>query len=244
MADPALRSYTGTFYFGSATVTINKPTGTAAGDVLIFAGVNNDGSRTLSLPSGWASLAETKTTTAPGTGFWCAWKLAGGSEPASYDFVFDFSFNGPACVLAYQDSDGEIHDSDYQAISSIQTGPYDGVAPSIDTTVKSILISIAGVRYTTTGTDPTPTVPSGYTSRVDLDESWDNRALVVADKMQSASGSSGTATTSWSISGAGDGRTAAIHIALATQVSLPTLSLPGVQSITANSATPKVTLTW
>lgn len=245
MADPSLRSYTAGYYSTSATLTLTKPSGTAESDVLIAVCINNDGSRTLdSIPSGWSLLAETKTTTSPSTGFWCLWKLAGGSEPASYDFTFSFSFNGPAVLLAYQDSDGEIHASDYQAVSSIQTGPYDAVSPTITTTKKSRLIAIAGGRHSTSGTDPSPTYPSGYTSSIDLSESWHTLEMAVSDKMQSAAGSSGTATTSWSISGGGNGRTAAMHIALATQDLAPVLSDAGVQDINSTGATPKVTLTF
>lgn len=68
--------------------------------------------------------------------------------------------------------------------------------------------------------------------------------LELLTKELTTAGASGTATGSWTSAGGGDGRTHAFHIALVPSYTGPTLSLPGVNSITATSATPKVTLTF
>lgn len=68
----AYRSHVAAFHYEAAgTVTITKPTGTAEGDVLLAALVNNDGTRTLdTLPSGWTALDVSGTSTTPSTRQW------------------------------------------------------------------------------------------------------------------------------------------------------------------------------
>ena len=64
---------------GSSSVSVTKPAGTVADDVLIATAVENDGG-TISPPAGWTSLQSDQ----PDAASW--YKVAGASEPASYAF--------------------------------------------------------------------------------------------------------------------------------------------------------------
>jgi len=240
------RSHISGLYYGSADLTITAPSGVSSGDILLFVANNNDYTRTLdTLPSGWASLHNQESSTSPLTEVWVAWKLAGGSEPSSYTFTFSDLFNGSATIVAFSGSDGEIHASQIASVSGVQTGPYEAVSPAVTATASSgLAIAISAGRCSTAGAQPTLTPPSGYTSRVAEGADYDVFFLGVCDKTFSVSGSQAAATSSWAVSGGGDGRTHAIHILLADPFTGPTLSLPGVQDTTSTSTTPKVTLTF
>lgn len=185
-------------YYGAPGVVLPAPTGLASGDVILAALLTNDGSRVLTtLPSGWTTIAQATSTTAPGIGFWLCKKVAGGSEPADYTFTFNFSFNGRAFTAAYSDG------SDVSAYSSAglaaagSTSPYEilsdaATAPDDDSKV----LFIGAARFTTTGSAPTFTSPSGYAERIDSGADYDNRALTLADKTQASAGTTGSATGS------------------------------------------------
>lgn len=220
MAAPAFRAQTSNFaYEADGIVTITKPAGTVEGDVLIAAFVNNDGTRTLdTLPSGWTQIESSGTSTAPSTNAWVCKKVAGASEPASYDFTFSDSFNGPAAMIAYSGG-SDVNISDGATVSSIQSTPYAIDAPTITTTVNEcLLVWIGGVKFTTIGAEPAFTLPSGYTSRVSLVADYDNRALAIADDEQASAGATGTVSGSVAVTGGGDGRTHAFLIAIAPAV--------------------------
>src|SRR3989338_2264228 len=73
---------------GDSTLTIAKPTGVVAGDVLI-ANISHVGNTIASTASGW-TLISSATVNPPGSnddGHFSLWyKVAGASEPASYSF--------------------------------------------------------------------------------------------------------------------------------------------------------------
>lgn len=242
----AYRSHTSGLYYGSTDLVVTAPSGVASGDVLLFVANTNDYTRTLdTLPSGWTSLYNQETSAGTNAEIWVAWKLAGGSEPGSYTFVFSDLFNGTACIAAFSGSDGEIHASEIAAVSAIQTGPYESIAPATTATASAgLAVAISAGRFSTSGAQPTLTAPSGYTKRVEEGADYDVFFLGICDKTFSTSGSQASATSSWAVSGGGNGRTHAVHVLLADPVTGPTLSLAGVQGITATGATPNVTLTF
>ncbi len=87
MGSIAYRSYA-TDTTGGTTLTIAVPTGTVEGDMMVafLASDNANASGFWTPPSGWAELVDEKHS---GTNLQIGlmWKEAGGSEPASYDFV-------------------------------------------------------------------------------------------------------------------------------------------------------------
>lgn len=84
---------------GRSTVTLDKPTGTADGDLMV-AVVNFYSDQTpVTLPSGWTSIGTFTDAAAGGNPTYqvVSWKIAGASEPSSYDFVLsgsDYSSGG------------------------------------------------------------------------------------------------------------------------------------------------------
>jgi hypothetical protein len=71
----------------NTTIVIQKPSGTAQNDLLITAvATDGDTSGSLSPPSGWTQIDCTAYGTAVTLGAWR--KIAGASEPASYDFTW------------------------------------------------------------------------------------------------------------------------------------------------------------
>lgn len=214
MTAPSYRAHVAEYKFGNPTVTLTKPTGTSSGDVLQAAFVTNDASRTLdTLPSGWSLLANVGDATAPSGRMWVVKKVAGGSEPASYEFVFNYSFNGPTAIWADQGgSDVSIAGG---SVSGALSHPYSVAAPSISVPDNdSLLVWVGGLKITTTGTDIVPTAPSGFTTRIDLGTASDWGAISVADKTQASSGASGTATGSFASSTGGDGRGFGVLLAI------------------------------
>lgn len=214
------------FYYGNATVTLAKPSGVVEGDVLLAVLVNDDGTRVLSTYTGW-TLAETQTETgATGGGMWCLWKKAGASEPASYDFVFNYSFNGSANIIAFSDGNtvNVIDSGAWTAVDS--ASPYTSTAPTVTSTEDGcLLVAVNCARITTAGA-VTYTAPSGYTSRLEAKSTYDARMFAVATKSQASAGASGTAAGEFAISGGGDGRTCGVHLAISpassTYIARPT----------------------
>src|ERR1700691_5810434 len=72
---------------GVNTVTINAPAGLAAGDMILLA-VDNDNGSTITWPSGFSATFASWTISGASHGRAAtgamAWKLAGGSEPGTY----------------------------------------------------------------------------------------------------------------------------------------------------------------
>jgi hypothetical protein len=85
---------------GTTTVTCNKPTGTVSGDVLIASWASRaditDGNMTL--PSGWvkATYLDADTPTIK-----VAYKVCGGSEPSTYDFVANTTIAHSVAISCY-----------------------------------------------------------------------------------------------------------------------------------------------
>lgn len=213
MTAPSYRSSGGGFAYTSATVTLTKPSGVASGDVICAALLSGDYYRTLvTLPTGWSLVANIGDATAPAARMWVCKKVAGGSEPASYDFVFDFGFNGPTAIWAVQGG-GDVSISGGSS-SAILSAPYGVESPSVTVPdADSLLMWVGGLKVTTTGVDPTPTAPSGFTNRVDIGVSYEPCSIAVADKAVS-SGASGALTGSIARTGAGDGRGFGVTLAI------------------------------
>lgn len=86
----------------TSTYTVNKPTGTAAGDVLV-AVIANVGAATFTPPSGWTSIETEAADSAVRIGAW--YKVAGGSEPSSYAWSLSTTTKGFGWIGAYQNVD-------------------------------------------------------------------------------------------------------------------------------------------
>ena len=160
----------------SSTVTVSKPTGTIAGDLMIAVMQAADSGITPTYPSGWTqSILDTTGLSSAAV----AYKIAGASEPASYDFTIGGSFGRLAQIITIRDA------------TTLTVGAFDEgsdttlVAPSITATA-GILIGW----FIAEGTPTLSSGPSGMTQAIQTGGgpiSWLYYATV-------ASGSTGTRT--------------------------------------------------
>jgi hypothetical protein len=160
----------------SRTVTVNKPTGTQEGDLMIAVMQASASGVTPTYPSGWtqAILDTTGNSSAA-----IAYKVAGASEPSSYDFGVGGSFGRCAQIITIRSA------------TTLTVGTFDEgtdtslVAPSITAT--------AGILLGWFIAESTPTLssaPSGMTQAIETGGgpvSWIYYQTV-------ASGSTGTKT--------------------------------------------------
>jgi hypothetical protein len=85
MANPSVRSSSANSAASATSVTISKPAGTSSGDLLVAFVDQASGSKSFNAPSGWTAYGSTfgGAGVVHLQGFY---KIAGGSEPASYTF--------------------------------------------------------------------------------------------------------------------------------------------------------------
>lgn len=162
------------------TATINKPTGTAEDDLLVAVLMSDGG---VSDETGWTTQ-ESGTTTG-GYGFKVMTKIAGGSEPASYEFdITTAPANMAGIILAYSGADTTTPiDVDGSTMDS-------STAPSVTTTADDETV----IRVYAGDTGAAPGLPSGHTSRINFaGTEFDLRGV---DKTQATAGSTGTAAFS------------------------------------------------
>ena len=190
-AAPEFQEYSeGTASSGNS-VSVNKPSGTQEGDLLI-ACYTTDGSHTLSAPdSSWTLLVGGRGNSSDNTPSFGVWyKIATASENSSYTFDCGRNESHYVVLLRYtgHDSSSPINAS---AIAN-STGSYYPTAPTITTTIDDCII----LRVFGADDDDTPySVPSGYTERYNGVSStgYGTCGGAGADAVQSSAGSTGTA---------------------------------------------------
>ncbi len=182
--------------------TVTKPTGTASGDLLIaFAGSGLSTARKFSTPSGWTLQAEDVTGGTVGgsiQNIQLFYKVAGGSEPSTYDFT-PATTNLKGCVAICRVSGAEdpattalVHVFDREGAAGSCSSP--SVTP---TDADSLVIrNLINVRRSSTGT---VTFPS---STEQLDAKSNSLCRVAVGSFTNGASSTGTETvtytpTSW-----------------------------------------------
>lgn len=198
----------------STTATFNKPTGTVAGDVLVafFGGSPS------SAPTGWVLFASETTL-----GLWGYYKVAGGSEPASYSWPQSFNATFDGGISRYSGVDNGTP-MDVAASTAVVFGTTTAVAPSI-TTVTANAMLIGGVLVGVA----TITPPSGFTER------WERAVGTTFDVehasgIQAAAGASGAKT--WTLS-ANDSSSVILGALRDASVSAQTITATGIASAEA-----------
>lgn len=214
--------------YGSTTVSIPALSGVVAGDVLLAMLVTN-GSRTLNtLPTGWLIVASTITTVAPGGGFWLCKKLATASEPATYDFTFNYAFNGRFAIAAYSGGDdmSVVGDAAWSSVTS--SSPFTASAASVTVPDDSSVLVWFGTSSITTKDIASPawTEPSGFTERIEAGYSWEYHSVCIADKTAN-SGASGAANGTLTQASTGNTRTLGVLVAIAPSGGASTISASG-----------------
>lgn len=146
---------------GTATsVTVTKPAGVVAGDVMIAAVTLGSTTPTITAPTGWTLVRTQVNGTAIRTSVYS--KVAGAAEPVSYVFSFSAASRAAAAVSAYTGVDTT-------APVAVNTGGTNAsataqVAPTATTTsTNQQVIRVWGAKASVTFTPP-----AGITERADV----------------------------------------------------------------------------
>ncbi len=146
---------------GTLSLTINKPTGTVSGDVMIAAITVRPYTATITAPSGWTLIRQTSQSTGTTSTQATYWKAAGGSEPTSYAFTFSASTGSAGGISTFYNinTTNPINAENGQATASSLTH----ATPSVTTTVANTML----VATTSFVSSATWTPPAGMTESID-----------------------------------------------------------------------------
>ena len=171
-------------------LTIAKPAGTAAGDVLVACLALNGGAvATGGVPAGWSPVASVIGVANPRVfGYH---KNATGSEPADYQWTLASSVTSGAGIARYSGAGG----LDAPATQAWGTSGLSGTVPSLTTvTANAMLVGCMGINASATST--TISSPTAMTQAWDLG----GKRHELADGPQTAAGPSGSKTWTFNAS--------------------------------------------
>ena len=111
---------------GLGTLTIQRPVGTVAGDVLLARISNrNHATAVVTPPSGWVSLRSDQSASQLKS--WVFYKVAGASEPGSYGFAIDQTSNMAGSVVTFANVDTQnpidTHSGQKNGLTSVFASP-------------------------------------------------------------------------------------------------------------------------
>ena len=184
----------GTISSATATWTLTKPTGAAQNDVLLAVLTTGSISLVSTPPTGWAQVWSQDQGTEQTQHVYR--KVAGASEPASYDFGLNGSEIGPWAIVAVTGADTT---TPINTSASGTTGASTShTTPSITPTVDACLL-VATYSNNAASTTVTYTAPAGMTEQFDLAEGTSFIALSGHTEVQAtAAAVTKTATSSGS----------------------------------------------
>ncbi|MDP9366539.1 MAG: hypothetical protein M3Q10_20325 [Chloroflexota bacterium] len=188
----------------ASSITINKPTGAAAGDLLLaFMTVAAGSNAVIAPPSGWTLVRRTDDgTVTAGASYY---KVAGASEPTSYQWGFSGTgspYGAAGGISAYAGVDNTTP-LDASAGQAASTATKSLTSPSALTSVAAALVIRAYGTRVISDTPTSITHPSGTAERYEVDNSVPggaSRTAETADATQAAAGTTGTATAASTLS--------------------------------------------
>ena len=168
-------------------IALPKPTGTAAGDVVVACLALNGGSvSSTGVPSGWSRIASVTATANPHVfGYY---KVAGVFEPADYRWTLGSSVQNGAGIARYSGVDNTTP-LDAPVTTAVGAAATSATVPGVTTTtVNAMLIGCMAINSSSTAV--TIASPAGMT------EAWDigGKRHELADGIQSTVGASGPKT--------------------------------------------------
>ncbi|HVW34371.1 MAG TPA: metallophosphoesterase, partial [Acidimicrobiia bacterium] len=197
---------------GSSTsrnhLTLDRPAGTRAGDVMVASIVSNDDTPGFSAPAGWTLVRDDWIVDALRQAVYV--KVAGPSEPGSYTWTLSDYRRLAGGIATYRGVD-TAHPVDVQA-GSVHSGAATAVtAPTLTTTVAgTMLVDLSAVNA-----EGTLAPPAGMTERWEAaspNGSNGRDALAsAADALQAGAGATGTRTTTASRAGRSIGAVLALR---------------------------------
>jgi MSHA biogenesis protein MshQ len=187
----------------SSTLTINKPAGLAQNDVMIASITVGPSTATIAPPAGWALVRRMDNPNDTSNSLAVYSKLAGGSEPASYDWTISAGHAGAAGgIQAFSGADLAIEVENGQ-----NTGASTSHAtPSVTTGLaNTMLVTSHGVGAASNSWTP----PSGMTEGVEAQGG--TQGLVMSYALQPGAGASGAKSATSSASGSGNAHILAVR---------------------------------
>jgi cell division septation protein DedD len=172
----------------SATLTIARPPGTAAGDVLVACLALN-GSGVTAAPAGWTTIATVTGASNPVLGYY---HVAGTTEPAAYGWTLGSAVTNGGGIARYSGVD-PVTPLDGAATTASGRTATKGTLPSLTTTTQNAMLT-GCLTIDASAASMTIGSPPGMT------EAWDitGKRHELADAVQSAAGSSGPKTWTFS----------------------------------------------
>lgn len=173
---------------GSTSLTLNKPSGVADGDLLV-AVIATSSNTTFTPPAGWTSVASYNDGADTSTiEMW--WKIASG-EGASWQWTFG-STKAAGGVVAYTPSAG--YEPALQTSTTNETAAPDTVVTASGfTTTHANTLLFGAFAAPDTGASKTFAPPSGMSERVDIGEGASSSISVeVATEVQGSAGATGS----------------------------------------------------
>ena len=178
----------------STSMVITKPAGTVLNDLLI-ATVSTQNDTTISPPAGWTQLGQLTEQNDVTMGFW--YRVAGGSEPASYTFTWTQSERSNGAILRYSGVDPAAPIDASAITNGDNSSP---TAPAVTTTVSNaMVVRLFGAEGEGLESPVSDTYPPATTGRYAIETACGCSRSVTsagADATQASAGSSGTAAFS------------------------------------------------
>jgi MSHA biogenesis protein MshQ len=147
----------------SNILTINNPTGTTSGDVMIASLAVTPGTVTIAAPTGWTLVRTIQNTSSTTSRLAVFQRVATASEPASYTWTFGASHTGAVGgIMSFSgvDNSSPIATENGSTTASSTTH----AAPSISPTTTNVML-VGTFSYASSGTW---TPPTGMTEAVDV----------------------------------------------------------------------------
>ncbi|MCP3141529.1 cell wall anchor protein [Pyxidicoccus xibeiensis] len=148
------------------SLTIAKPTGTVAGDVLLARIINrNNVAAVATAPAGWTLLRSDQS--ASQIKAWVFYKVAGSAEPASYAFTIDLASYMAGSISAFSGADNANPIDAHSGQKNGTTASFD--TPAITTTAANGLAVWFGAQIWTGAACPVSPIvpPTGFTEPFD-----------------------------------------------------------------------------
>ena len=191
---PQVRSVASNAGNSLASITINKPAGTVQGDLLVATvSHQSGGNRSMTAPAGWTAIAGTDVFEGTNAHIHGWYRVAGGSEPASYTFTMTGGDGRDTAggIIAISGAN-QATPINVSAGQSNGSSPSPSVAaPSITTTVPNTLLIFAG----SGATSATYTQPGNMAEQFDRTTSGTYKVSIeAATQALAGSGATGTRT--------------------------------------------------
>jgi hypothetical protein len=177
---------------GTLTLTVNKPTGTVNGDVMIAAITVRPSGAAITAPAGWTLIRETSQASGTSSKQSTYYKTAGGSEPSNYSWSLSSSTGSAGGIATFYNinTSNPVNVENGQATASSLSH----VTPTVTTTVANTMM----VATHSFASSANWTPPAGMTEVVDRASTGvpntNGISIEISYAAKAATGATGTKT--------------------------------------------------